>query len=66
MEDRAGPVVGSAEIARMLGVSRQRVGQLVSSRDFPEPYATLDMGRVWKTSDVEQWAHRRGRILQDP
>lgn len=37
------------------GVSRQRVYQITSRRDFPEPIATLSMGNVWLAEDVEKW-----------
>ena len=54
--------VGSAEIAEMLGVSRQRVQQLISRRDFPKPLARLKMGKVWRRGDVERWARAHGRL----
>jgi predicted DNA-binding transcriptional regulator AlpA len=55
-------LVGAAEIGRMLGgVSRQRVQQIVSRKDFPAPEVVLDMGKVWNRADVEEWARRRGR-----
>jgi predicted DNA-binding transcriptional regulator AlpA len=57
-------LVGAAEIGRLLGVSRQRVQQLVNRDDFPEPEAVLEMGKVWKRSDVEEWARSRGRQLK--
>ena len=53
--------VGSAEIAGMLGVSRQRVQQLISRKDFPAPVVKLKMGKVWKRADVEVWAREQGR-----
>jgi prophage regulatory protein len=56
-------LVGSAEIRRMFGVSRQRVQQLVSRDDFPEPEAVLDMGKVWKRAAVETWARDHGRTV---
>lgn len=49
------PLMGQAEIADRLGVSRQRVQQLVARPDWPKPYVTLAMGKVWKTDDVEAW-----------
>lgn len=49
-------LMGAAEIARLLGVSRQRVQQLVRSPGFPEPVATLDMGKVWAATDIRQWS----------
>jgi predicted DNA-binding transcriptional regulator AlpA len=58
-------LVGAAEIAAMLGVSRQRVQQLTSRPDFPEPAAVLAMGKVWRTEDVQAWAKARGRRHQD-
>jgi len=57
-------LVGAAEIGRMLGVSRQRVQQLVSRDGFPEPEAVLEMGKVWKRSNVEEWARSRGRQVK--
>ncbi len=56
-------LAGTAEIAAMLGVSRQRVQQLARSGDFPEPYDVLSGGRVWLRSDVEAWARTHGRII---
>jgi len=48
-------LMGAAEIGTRLGVSRQRVQQLVSRPDFPAPVVVLGMGKVWETGDVEQW-----------
>ena len=55
-------LAGTAEIAVMLGVSRQRVQQLTGRGDFPEPYDVLLGGRVWLRSDVEAWARAHGRL----
>lgn len=53
-------LMGAAEIADRLGVSRQRVQQLVKRDDFPVPVHVLAMGKVWASADVERWiaAHR--------
>jgi prophage regulatory protein len=56
-------VMGAAEIGRLLGVSRQRVQQLVKTKDFPEPAAVLDMGKIWHAADVHDWI-RRSRPAQ--
>lgn len=40
--------MGASEIARLLGVSRQRVQQLAQRPDIPEPVVVLDMGKVWR------------------
>jgi predicted DNA-binding transcriptional regulator AlpA len=55
-------LVGVAEVAEMLGVSRQRVNQLVQEEaDFPEPEATLAAGRIWLRSTIETWASAHPR-----
>ncbi len=64
MIDSVHHLVGSAEIGRMLGVSRQRVQQLVSRDDFPQPEVILDMGKVWKRDEVLAWAKAHGRSLE--
>jgi len=52
-------LVGAAEIALMLGVSRPRVYQLMDSyEDFPEPEVDLASGRVWRRARIEQWMKR--------
>ena len=56
-------LAGTAEIAAMLGVSRQRVQQLTARADFPEPYDVLAAGRrIWQRADVEAWASTHGRL----
>lgn len=52
-------LMGSAEIASLLGVSRQRVQQLVNTPGFPAPVATLAMGKVWPGQAVRKWAQTR-------
>lgn len=56
-------LVGSAEIGRMLGVSRQRVQQIVNRKDFPAPEVTLEMGKVWKRSEIVAWARTHDRPI---
>ena len=53
--------MSTAEIGRLLAVSRQRVQQLVKTAGFPPPAATLNMGSVWHTADVLAWAETTGR-----
>jgi len=57
--------VGSAEIAAMFGVSRQRVYQLTIRKDFPKPMVKLKAGAVWVTADVLAWAESKGREIHD-
>lgn len=49
-------LMGTAEVAELLGVSRQRVLQLAQQPGFPEPVAVLKMGQVWGTSSIRAWA----------
>ena len=52
-------LVGVAEIADLLGVSRQRVHAIIRAYDdFPDPVAELSAGRIWLRSDVDDWIVR--------
>lgn len=55
-------LMGTAEIAKALGVGRQRAYVISRQRTFPEPLDTLEMGSVWDAEDVEAWikVHRPG------
>jgi predicted DNA-binding transcriptional regulator AlpA len=48
-------LLGVAEIAAMLGLTRQRVNQLIQSDDFPAPEAELSAGRIWARDAIETW-----------
>lgn len=55
-----------ADIARLLGMSRQAAHKLVErTEDFPRAESTVMVGRRrwrrWAPIDVEEWAHRHGR-----
>lgn len=54
-------LVSRVEIADMLGVSTQRVHQLLAKGDFPAPVADLAIGKVWERAAVEEWARGTGR-----
>lgn len=58
-------LVGIAETAERLGVTRQRASQLQAHRDFPEPVQVLRSGPVWRLDDltrfVDGWDRRGGR-----
>jgi predicted DNA-binding transcriptional regulator AlpA len=56
-------LLGAAEIAGLLGVSRQRVTQLTHTDGFPAPVLRLRMGSLWHAQDVRDWAasHRPAR-----
>ncbi len=54
-------LVGSSEIGRFLNISRQRVTQLQREPDFPEPIASLAMGKIYDYNAIERWAIETGR-----
>lgn len=56
-------LVGSHEIAAMLGVTRARVDQLSRQVGFPAPEVELRGGRVWSREAVEEWARATRRTL---
>lgn len=62
-------LLGLAEIGKMLGVSRQRVGQLAQTPTFPAPAAKLATGPVWTLPAVERWSanwpRKSGRPARD-
>lgn len=52
-------VVGYAEIAKMAGVSRQRVRQLAEKREFPRPVIRTGQGPLYSVHAVERWLESR-------
>lgn len=56
-------LLGSAEMCRVLGISRQRLSQLTARPDFPPPHVILTMGSIWTLADLQQWADATGRTL---
>jgi hypothetical protein len=50
------------DIAPVLGVSIQRVSQIVAEReDFPEPARVIGRHRLWRRRDVERWRDAQPR-----
>jgi prophage regulatory protein len=47
--------VGAGEIRLRLGVTSQRVQQLIGKPGFPAPYDELQMCKVWRIADIEKW-----------
>lgn len=60
-------LMGTAEIARAMGVGRQRAYQISRQKGFPDPIDTLEMGAVWDAEVVEAWiAEHRPAVAEDP
>ncbi len=54
-------LVGLAEIADMLGISKQAVTNWRARKlGFPNPVATLKSGPVWSAEDMRRWAEGEG------
>lgn len=51
-------LAGISEIAELLGVSRQRAGQIAARKDFPKPADRIASGPVWRLAAVKQWAEK--------
>ena len=58
-------LLGNAELGKLLGVSRQRVSQLVTRDDFPAPRAVLIMGSIWALDDVIQGQRHAADVIGD-
>jgi hypothetical protein len=71
---RVPQLVGAAEVARLLGVSKQRLHQILSGEDRdpspPKPVARLAGGSVWRKADwslfLDTWPRRSGRPPKAP
>lgn len=51
------PLAGVHEVAAILGVSRQRVSQLVREHPlFPAPVSQLGCGPIWLMGDIVEFA----------
>ncbi len=58
-------LVGLAEVAALLEVSKTRASQLRSRPDFPNPLAELASGPIWDKAMllrfIEEWPRKAGR-----
>lgn len=51
-------LMGLAELAETLNVSRPRARQIANRDDFPAPVEQLKMGPVWNRATVERWVRK--------
>jgi len=57
-------LVVQLDIAKRLGITKQRVAQLAARDDFPTPIGVLGRSTVWRWSDIERWARETGRLTR--
>ena len=55
-EDEPGPLVGLAEVARLLGVTKRTATDYTKRDDFPAPVQRLAATPIWKRAEVTAWA----------
>jgi|NGEPerStandDraft_6_1074524.scaffolds.fasta_scaffold53312_1 hypothetical protein len=54
-------VVAMAELAQLLGVSKNRAMAVAQKAGFPSPVAKLSVGRVWSYDAVVEFCESTGR-----
>ena len=52
-------LVGLAEVAELLNVSKRSASRYTHRPDFPEPVARLAAGPIWDAAEVEAWAAKQ-------
>src|SRR5258708_1562783 len=59
-------LVGTAEVAELLGVTKQTLSNWRSrGSSFPPPIAELRSGPVWKRDDIAAWGKSVGKQIRD-
>jgi len=51
-------LMSTQQVAKRLGVSRQRVDQLILTPGFPKEAGRLGSGRVWMRAEIEAYIHQ--------
>jgi len=54
-EHAGGELVGLAEVAELLGVTKRTATSYSNRDDFPAPLQRLKAGPVWRRRDVTAW-----------
>ena len=49
-------LAGVAEVAQIMGWDKRRVITYLNRGSFPQPFASLASGRIWRRDDVEAFA----------
>lgn len=48
-------LLGTSEVAKVLGVSKQRIHALRKKPSFPKPIVVLAATPIWTASDIQQF-----------
>lgn len=59
-------LLGATDVARILGVSRQRVHQLLDDGDLPTAVTDSARGMLWDRRSIVRWALASGRVPEGP
>ena len=54
--------VSNAEIAEIMGVTRQKVSSLHFHNKLPEPYKVLKCGPLWDKKEITMWLQKNKMI----
>lgn len=52
-------LLSGGDVARLLSISRQRLGQLRDNGNFPPPISKMGATYVWRMADVQEWLDTR-------
>lgn len=52
---RVGGLVGTVDLRDRLGLSRQRISEVVRSPDFPKPFTYADGRPLWLGQEIDYW-----------
>lgn len=64
-ERPSGSLVGLAEVAVLLGLSKPATVRRTQQSDFPAPLAELAAGPVWDRADIVAYAKSRSSTLHE-
>lgn len=59
-------LLGAAEVAEYLGVSRRGLYELVKRGDFPQPTFQLKATRVWTEKQIHDYVELQNRVIPFP
>ncbi|CAB5222306.1 hypothetical protein UFOVP361_106 [uncultured Caudovirales phage] len=55
-------ICGTAEVAEILGIAKQRIHALRKNPEFPQPIVKIAATPIWDRLDIAKWATRKLNI----